>query len=131
MALGNLLKMYMDKATRATWAAKEAKGGPMTYDALWHDLMVIFGLNARGFRRGAWESLKLEFTGKGISRGIWEIYLAEFGLLAAESDIQEEEKLRKLQQAVPRAWLDCILDAEGRAHKVVLSGTRQGPQGTE
>ena len=46
MALGNLLKMYMDKATRARWAAKEAKGGPMTYDALWHDLMVMFGLNA-------------------------------------------------------------------------------------
>ena len=27
MALGNLLKMYVDKATRARWAAKEAKGG--------------------------------------------------------------------------------------------------------
>ena len=73
MALGNLLKMYVDKATRARWAAKEAKGGSMTYDALWHDLMVMFGLNARGCRRGAWESLKLEFTGKGISRGSWEI----------------------------------------------------------
>ena len=30
MALGNLLKMYIYKATRARWAAKEAKGGPMT-----------------------------------------------------------------------------------------------------
>ena len=44
MALGNLLKMYVDKATRSRWAAKEAKGGSMTYDALWHDLMVMFGL---------------------------------------------------------------------------------------
>ena len=69
MALGNLLKMYVGKAPRARWAAKEAKGGSMTYDTLWHDLMVMFGLNARGCRRGAWESLKLEFTGKGISRG--------------------------------------------------------------
>ena len=49
--------------------------------------------------------------------------MADFGRLAAELDIQEEEKVRRLQQAVPRAWVDCILDAGGRAHKVVLSGT--------
>ena len=35
MALGNLLNMYVDKATGARCAAKEAKGCPMTYDALW------------------------------------------------------------------------------------------------
>ena len=34
MALGNLLKIYVDKAIRARWAAKGAKGGSMTYDAL-------------------------------------------------------------------------------------------------
>ena len=73
----------MDKATPARWAAKEAKGRPMTYDALWHDLMVVFGLNARVCRREACESLKLEFTGKGISRGSWEIYMADFERLAA------------------------------------------------
>ena len=46
-------------------------------------------------------------------------------------DIQEEGKVRKHQQAVPRAWLDCILDAEGRAHKVVISGTQTGTTGYE
>ena len=89
MALGNLLKMYVEKATRARWAAKEAKGSSMTYDALCNDLIVMFGLNARGCRRGAWESLKREFTGKGISRGSWEICMADFERLAAELDIQE------------------------------------------
>ena len=69
MALGNLLKMYVDKATQARWAEKEAKGGPLTYYSLWQDLMVMFGPNARGCRRGASESLILEFGGKGISRG--------------------------------------------------------------
>ena len=57
--------------------------------------------------------------------------MADFERLAAELDIQEEEKFRKLQQAMPRAWLDCILDAEGRAHKVVLSGTPAGTRGTK
>ena len=76
----------------------------MTYDALWHDLMLMFGLNARRCRRGSCESLKLEITGKGIPRGIWKIYMADFERLEAELDIQEEEKVRKLQQAVPRAW---------------------------
>ena len=32
---------------------------------------------------------------------------------------------------MPRAELDCILDAEGRAHKVVLSGTPTGTTGYE
>ena len=31
--------------------------------------------------------------------------MADFESLGAELDIQEEEKVRKLQQAVPRAWL--------------------------
>ena len=67
--------------------------------------------------------MKLEFTGKGISRGSWESYMSDFERLAAELDIQEEGKFDKLGLAVPRGWMDCILDAECRAHKVVLSGT--------
>ena len=57
--------------------------------------------------------------------------MADFERLAAKLDIQEEEKVRKLQIAVPRAWLDYILDAEGRGHNVVLSGTPTGTTGYE
>ena len=46
-------------------------------------------------------------------------------------DIPEVGKVRKLSQAVPRVWLDCILDAEGRSNKVGLSGTPIGTTGYE
>ena len=58
--------------------------------------------------------LATTFSGKLIDRAGWEIYIAEFERLARARDIPEEEKVRKLSEAVPKGWQESILWAEGK-----------------
>ena len=45
----------------------------MTYEMLWDDLEVAFGLNCQAARRAAWKVLTPTFRGAGISRAGWEM----------------------------------------------------------
>ena len=72
--LAYLLKMHMAPATKARWAAKERKQGPMTYEMVWDDLEVVFGLNCQAVRRAAWKVLRPTFCGASISRAGRQIY---------------------------------------------------------
>ena len=72
------------------------------------------GLNSRRERRTAWNALATTFSGKLPDMAGWEIYIAELERLARPLDIPEEEKVRKLFEAVPKGWQESILWAEGK-----------------
>ena len=102
MVLATLLKMHMPESMRAPWTARESIARPLTHGQLWDDLEVAYGVNSRRERRTAWNALAPTFSGKLIDRAGWEIYIAEFERLARALDIPEEQKVRKLSQAVPK-----------------------------
>ena len=115
------LRMYIDPPTRIQWTVREEAGETLTYQKLWEELSVAFGMHSELYRKQEWQALRLRYEGS-LNRTVWSTFLVRFENLAKELKVSESEKTQQFQSAVPAGLQMAISREKARVHRLTISG---------